>query len=55
MADNNNGAPQDNDPMLPKPDSAQAPILTYDEALRETIIFEDNDETKGQRFGGSIF
>ena len=46
MADNNSGeAPQDNpdenSPLVP--DSAGAPVLTYDEALRETIIFKEND------------
>lgn len=54
MADNNNGGPDENRPLMANPDNATAPILTYDEALRETIIF-NSDEPKGQTFRGSLF
>lgn len=45
MAENNNDGeapqdnPDDNQPLMQNP--ADAPVLTYEEALRETIIFKD--------------
>jgi hypothetical protein len=47
MTDNNNGGPDENRPLMDNPESkATAPILTYEEALRDTIIFKE-DEAKG--------
>jgi hypothetical protein len=47
MTDNNNGGPDENRPLMDNLDKATAPILTYEEALRETIIFNEGDERKG--------
>jgi hypothetical protein len=45
MTDNNNGGPDENQALMDNPESkATAPILTYEEALRKTIIFVDEED-----------